>query len=294
MRRAVASKRPGWIACGAALAFNILILSLQTGSQPGPGLMRTWLMNALTPVLKLVDGSIGGVTGVWDGYFALVGVRDENERLRAENEQLRLEIGNQREDVLEAERLRALLQLSRSGLGKTVVARVIGRDPSHSHHTFTIDKGRQHGIVENASVFTADGVVGRVFWASDRSATVQMITDSQSSVSAMVRSTRAQAVFKGLGTARLQLDYIDDDNQIQEGDELITSGLDQIHPKGLALGVVESVGAPAPPAGILKTVTVRPAADLGRVEEVIVAVERPERVLDPLDSSSTSLDPQRD
>src|SRR5688572_11143556 len=195
MRRAVASKKPGRIALGGALFFNILVLSLQTNQQPGPGTMRSWLLEVLTPVERAVDASINSVWGIWDGYIGLIGVRDQNEKLRAENDQLRMQLREQTEHLREAERLKTVLDFANSGIGKTVVARVIGRDPSQAHHTLTIDKGRDNGVMQNTSVITPDGVVGRVFHASNSSALVQLITDSQSSVGAMVRTTRVQAVF---------------------------------------------------------------------------------------------------
>ena len=78
----------------------------------------------------------------------------------------------------------------------------------------------------------------------------------------------------------LELEYIDDDNDLKEGDGLITSGLDRIYPKGLPVGVIVSVG---PRRGLFKAVQIRPTADLGRLEEVICFIDRPEQVdiIDP-------------
>jgi rod shape-determining protein MreC len=95
---------------------------------------------------------------------------------------------------------------------------------------------------------------------------------------------------KGIGSRELELDYIDDDNEIKEGDDLITSGLDRIYPKGIPLGTVTSVG---PRRGLIKYVTIRPHADLGRLEEVLCVVEHPPEIPDPSQmpeatSSSTS------
>ena len=270
MRRQLVSKNPGRITLGCVLVFNILILSLQTNHQPGVAPMRTWLLDGLTPFQKAVDSSFNSIWGVWEGYFALIGVREENEKLRTENGQLRMELDRRNEQILEADRLRALMGL-RDSVRTAVVARVIGGDASHAHHTLTIDKGSADGIRQNTSVVTPEGVVGRVLHASRFSSVVQLITDSQSSTAAMVRSNRVQAVFRGTGASELELDYIDNDNDIKEGDELITSGLDQIHPKGFLLGVVTFVG---PPRGLLKAIRIRPSANLNRIEEVICVIER--------------------
>src|SRR5262245_47093317 len=133
------ARKPGWIALGSALIFNLLLLSLSTTQRGQAGPIRGWLLDALVPGEKLVDRGFQGVRGVWQGYFALVGVRDENVKLHAENEQLRMQIQQQEEGVREAERLRGLLGLRGTGIGKLLAARVIGRE-SRALQTVTIDK----------------------------------------------------------------------------------------------------------------------------------------------------------
>jgi rod shape-determining protein MreC len=71
------------------------------------------------------------------------------------------------------------------------------------------------------------------------------------------------------------LDYIDDDNDLKEGDTFLTSGEDRIYPKGLPVGIILSVG---PRRGLLKTVQIRPARILGRLEEVLCITERAQAV----------------
>jgi len=265
-----AAKRSSWIALGSILIFHLLLLSLQTNHHGSPGFMRQWLLDALVPTEKLVDRAVEGVWTVWQGYVALVGVQEENRNLRAENDKLRMQVQQQDEAIREAERVRGFLKLSNPGIGKLVTARVIGRDPSRSLQTVTIDKGTSSGVRLNSSVITPTGVVGRVINVARASAVVQLITDAQSEVGAILRESRVQALFKGTGYRDLELDYIDDDGGIAVGDEVITSGLDQIHPKGLPLAIVSSVG---PKGELFKAVLARPLADLARLEEVLVVAD---------------------
>jgi rod shape-determining protein MreC len=145
------------------------------------------------------------------------------------------------------------------------VARVIGGDPARNQ-TVTIDKGSAHGVKPDSAVITPAGVVGRVIQTSNFFSIVQLVIDSQSAVGVLLESTRRQGIVRGTGGRDLDLDYIDDDNDLKQGDVFLTSGLDRIYPKGLPVGVILSVG---PRRGLLKTVQVRPSADLGRLEEVI-------------------------
>src|SRR6185295_18374094 len=99
------AKRPVWIALGSTLVFNILLLSLQANHRPGPGFMRLWLLDGLVPLERIADYGVRSVHGVWAGYIALVHVREDNQRLIAENDSLKMQLRNNDEAVKEAERL---------------------------------------------------------------------------------------------------------------------------------------------------------------------------------------------
>ena len=277
------AKRPGWIALVSVLVFNLLLLSLQTNQHGSPGFMRKLLLDILVPGEKLVDSGVRGLWGIWDGYFALIGVQGENEKLRGENDQLRMQIQQQDEAVREAARLRTFLGIAEAGIGKTVAARVIGRDPSRFQQTITIDRGQSDGVKSNDSVITPDGVVGRVFSVASRSAVVQLITDAQSEIAAMFRESRVQALFKGTGGRELELNYIDDDYGIEVGAEVITSGFDQIHPRGLPLATISSIGEKGEH---FRMMSARPRVDFSRLEDVLVVIEPATPVAEPSQSPS--------
>ena len=268
-RTVVESKKAVWIVLAVALVVHTALISLQGRRRIDASFVRTWILDSLGPIEKLVDRSSHGVSYVWNRYIALIGLHDENERLKHENDQLRMQITTDREGVVEAQRVRELAGLQDPGIGKTIVANVIGRDAGRSQ-TVTIDKGRAHGVKTDSAVITASGIVGRVILSSNFFSIVQLITDSQSAVGVMVESTRRQGIVKGTGGLDLALDYIDDDNDLKEGDKFLTSGLDRIYPKGLLLGVITTVG---PRRGLIKTVEVRPSADLGRLEEVLCVID---------------------
>jgi rod shape-determining protein MreC len=271
----VASKRPIWIALSIALLIHTGLISVQAGHRFDTRFVRMWLLDSLAPLEKLVDRSLYGIVYVWDSYFALIGVHRENEQLKQQVDELKLQLEKRREDVVEVQRLRTLLSIQDAGIGRTVVSRVIGRDPGRANQTVTIDKGLSHGVKPDSAVITADGIVGRVIHSSNFFSIVQLVIDSQSAVGVMLESTRRQGVLKGNGSRELELEYIDDDNDLKEGLKFITSGQDRIYPKGLQVGLITLVG---PRRGLLRTVQVRPAADLDRLEEVICILDHPQNV----------------
>ena len=264
------TKKPTWIALAVALVIQTGLISIQARRHIDAGFVRVWVLDSLAPMEKLVDRSTFGLRYVWDRYVALIGVHDENQRLKHQADDLQMQLQRNREDIVELQRLRTLLSLASSDRGKTVVARVIGRDPARSQ-TVTIDKGAAHGVKPDSAVITPAGVVGRVIHTSNFFAIVQLIVDSQSAVGVLLESTRRQGIVRGTGGRDLDLDYIDDDNDLKQGDAFLTSGLDRIYPKGLPVGVITTIG---PRRGLLKTVQIRPSADLGRLEEVICIIEQ--------------------
>jgi rod shape-determining protein MreC len=269
-RIVAASKRPTWIALAIALVIQTGLISIQARRRINTSFVRVWILDSLAPVEKLVDRSTHGVLYVWDSYIALIGVHNENQKLKHKIDELQMQLQQNREDVLELQRLRGLLSFPASNIRKTIVARVIGRDPARNQ-TITIDKGTAHGVKPDSAVITPQGVVGRVIHTSNFFSIVQLIVDSQSAVGVLLESTRRQGIVKGTGGSYLDLDYIDDDNDLKQGDLFLTSGLDRIYPKGLPVGAILSVG---PRRGLLKTVQIRPSADLGRLEEVICIIQQ--------------------
>jgi len=284
-RIVAASKKPTWIVLGITLALQTGLISLQARRRIDTSFVRVWILDSLAPMEKLVDRSTYSLGYVWKGYVALIGIHDENERLSHQVDELQMQLQRNREDLVELQRLRAMLSLSSSDTGKTVVARVIGRDPARSQ-TVTIDKGTTHGLRPDSAVITPAGIVGRVIHSSNFFSIVQLIVDSQSAVGVLLQSTRRQGIVRGTGGRELDLDYIDDDNDLKAGDTFLSSGLDRIYPKGLPVGVITSVG---PRRGLLKTVQVRPSVDLGRLEEVICIIEHTENidVADPAQGASS-------
>lgn len=268
-----------WVALTVALLIHAGLISLQGRNNINTSFVRVWILDSLAPLEKLSDRSTYGVRNIWDRYVALIGLYDENQRLKKENDELRMQNVQQQEAILEAQRVRTLAGLQESGLGKSVIARVIGRDPARSQ-TITIDKGAANGVKPDTPVMTPSGIVGRVIHSSNFFSIVQLIVDSQSAVGVMLQSTRQQGILRGTGGRELELDYIDDDNELKQGDTFITSGQDRIYPKGLPVGAILTVG---PRRGLFKTVQVRPSADMSRLEEVLCITQRRELadVVDP-------------
>ena len=178
----------------------------------------------------------------------------------------------------ENERLRELLEYKQTNVHKELkVAQIIGKEPGNWFEVFTIDVGAGDGVAVGMPVVTPDGLVGRVEEVGLSWAKVMSIIDVRSSVSAIMERTRDTGVVKGtIGaddlTATLTMNYLPLDTDIIEGDTVLTSGYDEVYPKGLIIGSVTSSQDQS--GG--KLVSVEPSVDFRRLEEVMVLISTQE------------------
>ena len=263
------SNKTVWLLLFAVLFGHAALASVLTEGRTRTGLVRTLMLDGLAPIEKLIDVSINGSIRAWNNYVALLNTSRENVALRAENAELRMEIARNRTEVNEAARLREFFDLGPHIVGDRILARVMAGDATISRQMILINKGTVNGLHVNAACITPDGVVGRVVHTGHLSATVQLISDPDSAVGVTVETSRIQGIVRGANNASLRLEHVDESLELHVGDWLVTSGTDLIYPKGLPFGQVVELG---PVAALMKTAVVRPAADLGRLEEVVCLI----------------------
>lgn len=216
---------------------------------------------------RLITRPYRAVSSVGSRYVLNVRARRENERLRDEIERLRLENQITNELLSENERLREALGFKRLHPLRSMAVQVIGKESSPSSSTITVNKGSDDGLAKNQAVITAEGVVGRILTVLPGTAMVQLITDPGSTLAVRVMRNREEGLLEGK-IDRCALKYVSYYVDIQEGDVLVTSGLDGIYPKGLAVATVTKVKKHE--ASSFQTVTAKPAVRFSRLEEALV------------------------
>ena len=237
-------------------------------------LIRVWAVDAVTPLEKSIVWFQSGISGLWHNYFYLRGVRQENRDLKLEIERLRIEQVRLNEDAEQARRLQALLGFKEQFISKTLPAQVIGSSGSEQSRSIYIDKGSHDGVRPDMAVITADGVVGKVLRVFRTTSQVLLVNDQTSGVGAILEKSRLQGVLRGTPLGEVVLEKVMSDEAVQPGEKVVTSGGDQIFPKGLAVGTVTKV---SPGSELFLNIRVRPAADLSRLEEVLVITQQLEK-----------------
>ncbi len=261
----------------AILFVQVLGLAVQVkraGSDEPTRLIRLWTVSAVTPLEKVIVWCQGGVGSLWNNYIYLRGVRQENRELKFEIEQLRLQQVRLADDAQQARRLQALLGFKEQYIAKTVAAQVIGSSGSEKSRSVFIDKGSNEGVEKDMPVITADGVVGKVLLTFGSTAQVLMVNDRSSGLGVILDQSRLQGVVKGTAAGELILENVMTGEAVELGERVVTSGGDQIFPKGLTVGTVMKV---SPGADLFLNIRVKPSANLNRLEEVLVITKKEDR-----------------
>ena len=215
------------------------------------------------------------VTGVFDNIDSLINTFEENRLLKArleefagvqaevtdlrsENEELK-ELVDKEEDLREFNPIQAV---------------VIARNPDQWEEKIILNRGTNHGVKENMAVMTAGGLIGKVTIVTPTTSTVELVTTQNPNyrVSAMVLGEDdVFGLIEGYDAERreLLLKRIDFSVELEEGDQVVSSGLGGIFPKGIVIGEITEVTIDE--FGLTKLAYVKPAADFSMLNHVVIA-----------------------
>ena len=251
------------------LLLSFLLLTYQVRfSQERASFPKKLVMTIVAPFLRAIQNSSAFFSSLWTGYVDLRYVRQENRTLQEEVDRLRSEEMFLLEAKRENERLRQILQLREHISPPAIAARVIGKDPSNWFRSILIDKGFKEGINKNTAVFCPQGLVGRVTEVMERTSRVQLITDPNCAVGALVQPSRVGGVVVGEVGPFCRLKFLPQDAEIQVGDSVLTSGLSGLSPKGIPIGTVSAVYKKE--NALFQEAEVLPRVDLFSLEEVLI------------------------
>jgi rod shape-determining protein MreC len=231
-----------------------LLLIVLTDSDPA-GPFRQVAYNAV--------GSLGGTLFKIGSYFRL---EEEVNRLRRENAELAYKNSQMEDALLENIRLRKLLGFKQESDFTLIPAEVVGQNPHTIFNGLILNEGSNRGITLDDAVLTADGLVGKISLVEDEYAICQILLDRNSRVSARIQRNREQGIISWDGGAGLKLLYVAKTIEVLPGDVIITSGLSQIYPEDIKIGVVSNVSKAT--EDMFQDIDVVPAVDFQKLEEV--------------------------
>ena len=264
-------KERRWI---ALCATGLVVLAMMNLPDSASLRVKGAVRDGISPLQAALRGGVREIQDIW-GYIR--GLRDlamENRGLSEEIVYLRGEMRMARELERDNQMMRDLLGFVRRFPNRLISCEVIGRDGTGWWQTARLDKGAVSGVAEGRAVITPEGLIGRTVSVSDRTADVLLLSDPSCKVSVRLSRLGVFGVVEGLGKKpgeqpACRMDFISQTSEVQLGDEVVTSGLGGLFPKGLLVGRVSRVEMNE--SGLYQTAWIDSAAGLGALEYAFVA-----------------------
>lgn len=255
----------------ALLVVHLIAVSFnRTANRPELYFGQVVLTTLYYPVQFVLANGLGSFRKLGNHYLTLRDARIENEQLKAQVAQLRQQVIETEDKAKVAEQLQTYVKW-RSGLSYPAIdARVIGRDANQWFNSIVIDQGTAAGVRKDMPVVTPEGLVGRVVFVGPFAARVLLLTDERHGAGAIIGqllTSRLIGVIKGKNGALCEMRFVAAADKVAAGEPVITSGQDGIYPRGLLLGNVRlTPGAP----GVPQSLEIEPSAPLNKLDMVAV------------------------
>ena len=239
--------------------------------------LRTAVGYVLVPIQSGVNRVGGGLYNELSSVGKLKTALAENETLKTRVDELTEENTRLRSEQFELERLRSLYELDQEYMQyHKIGARIIAKDSGSWFSVFRIDKGSDDGIKEDMNVIAGGGLVGIVTDVGANYATVRSIIDDSSRVSAMAQQSGDSCIVAGdlqlFKEGRLKLSYTEKDDDIKDGDMIVTSNISGKFLPGILVGYATDITVDYND-NLTKSGYLIPAARFDRLQEVLVITD---------------------
>jgi rod shape-determining protein MreC len=247
---------------------QIVLLAYQVKNNNDVRIIRIWAVTAVTPLAQVVEDSRSSVAGFFGSYVSLRDVREQNQKMQAQLDSLKMENQFLRNELSMADRVKALGQFEARSPSKMIAARIIGTGSGATNKVTFVDRGSASGVEKGMGVVTPDGIVGKVLAAYPTASQVLMVDDPGFAAGVISQKSRVRGILKGLGHGKCQVDYIQNEEKVEQGEMFYTDGEDRIFPQGMPAGKVTS----ASPGNNFKQIALDPSGLRNGPEEVLIVL----------------------
>ena len=252
-----------------AILAQLVLLAYQVKSNGEVRLIRVWAVTAVTPMARGLEGTRSAVSHFFSDYFVLLDVREQNKRMKTELDRVNMENQYLRNELDTADRAKSLAIFQAHSPSKTVAAHIIGNTTGSGAKTVIVDRGSSSGVQKEMAVITPDGIVGKVVDVYPTASFVLLATDPAFACGVISQKNRVHGTLKGQGGTKVMVDYVQNEENVDEGEWFYTSGDDGVFPKGLPAGEVTSVH----PGKSKKEIILAPSGFQNGLEEVLIIIE---------------------
>lgn len=230
------------------------------------------LSGALHKIFSPFKFAFGNISDRISGFYKVIltanSLQKENQELQKQVNELNAEVAKLKEVKVENEILRKQLGFSQHEDFNLISCEIISYEPSNFLKNFSINKGKEQGVLKGMPVVSSGLLVGKINEVGDDYSTVSQITDPDSRIGAIVQDTRASGIIKGQLGYGLIIESIPQDEIINSGQTVVTSGLGGEFPKGIIIGYIQDIFSK--PNEVFQSATVQPAIDFKQLEIVFI------------------------
>ena len=229
------------------------------------------MIDSLAPLQGSISYIYRWVSSFFIHYVANVESSKENVGLKSRIRELEREIHERIEIEQENKRLKEFLSFGEKSPHREILAQIVAWDSTSDFKVIRINKGANSGIRLQSTVITAEGLVGYVFRLTNNFSDVLTILDHNNKIDGIIQRNRAHGIVEGYSNGKCIMKYVNRIEPVVLNDLVITSGLGNIYPKGLAVGSVSRIERES--HGITQKIEISPAVDFSKLEEVVVLLD---------------------
>jgi rod shape-determining protein MreC len=261
------------------LALPLMSIQLQQRSGKSPWIFQPFLFMSGSSQ-SFYSSYAQAVKSTTDLYLNLIDIKKDNIKLQSDISKLRLAMAEIQELKQENLRLATLLNFQQQTPMDLLPVRLIGRDALREYQSIMVDRGSDHGVKKGMGVLSSDGAIGYILHAEPTFSQVLLLSDRYAVLDVLVQRSRARGILGGAAPHLFELRYLKRSDDVVIGDVIITSGLDNVFPKGIHVGVVNKVDKTE--FGFDQSVEVKPKVSPDHIEEAFIVLNAKNFDFEPL------------
>ncbi|MHB8895030.1 MAG: rod shape-determining protein MreC [Candidatus Geothermincolia bacterium] len=233
--------------------------------------IQNFFLDLVSPISNLFAKIFRPIKDGVINLFHLPTLSRENANLQRQVADLQKKQIDSKELEQQVQELKRLLRFTEGQAElETVGADIVGQSPSNWERLMIVNRGASSGVKKYMSVVTDAGLVGRVISVGSRSAVVQLVTDSRSSIGTRDQRSRETGIVEGRNSDTIRFTPMKEDADLREGDIIETSGLGGTCPPGIAVGKITKVSKRS--GGMTRLVEVKPFVRFSKLSQVLIII----------------------
>lgn len=249
-----------------SLIIILIIINLIPGLNKGLG---NFVYKIFSPIEHLFTKIGDKIIGFFQVTISIGGLNKENVVLLQKNTTLESEITQLKEVQRENDTLRKALNISQNDRPIREVASITGKDIQGIQDWILINRGSKHGIAENMIAISPEGaLVGKITEVSNNFSKITLITQKDVVIAGIIENNRIEGLIKRNNKGGLFMDFIPKTEELTIGDRIVTSGMDNVYPKGILIGKIDNIDSSE--NQIFQKINISLAADFSKLEQVII------------------------